>query len=175
MFKLITLYHKEFVTSNLKLQCQTGGQAVAVGFGWDINCRLCLCCSWQGISEAERKMLFGHITPKSRNSLGIVRKLPHWLVYAYVRHFIAPKAGEKWVADAKKSLAPPDVRKIEGELGGDMERSAPFRNYWFTAQSLLQLLFKTCRCKIVDDLGLDLYCLSECMVIEAETWLILQG
>lgn len=174
LFKLITLYHKEFVSLNLKLQCQVGGQAVAVGFGWDINCRLSLWCPWQGISEADRKMLFGHITPRSRQSFGIVRKVPHWMVYAYVRHFIAPAAGKKWVADAKKSLSPPDVRIIEGELGGDMERSALCRSYWFTAQSLLQL-FKTCRCKIVDDLGLVLYCLSECMISEAETLIDIAG
>jgi len=78
----------------------------------------------QGISETERNNLMGNITARSRSIYGVIGKLPHWMFYAYVRFFIVPSVGTKWVEDAKKRLSPPDVKNLREISGHMMERSA---------------------------------------------------
>ncbi|KAG0588242.1 hypothetical protein KC19_2G228100 [Ceratodon purpureus] len=80
--------------------------------------------SWKGISESERTKLIANITPRSRSTYGIVQRVPKWMLYAYVRYFIVPSVGAKWVEDAKNRLAPPDAQNLR-EISGDiMERDS---------------------------------------------------
>jgi hypothetical protein len=41
------------------------------------------------------------------------------MLYAYVRYFIVPSVGTKWVEDAKNRLSPPDAQNLR-EVSGDM-------------------------------------------------------
>ena len=76
----------------------------------------------QGISEDERNKLIAKITPRSRSTFGIVRRVPKWMLYAYVRYFIVPSVGTKWVEDATNRLSPPDAKNLREVSGHMMEK-----------------------------------------------------
>jgi hypothetical protein len=79
---------------------------------------------FQGISDAERELCLGNISRRSRLMHGVLGKLPHWMVYAYVRYMVVPKVGSKWVENATNRLCAPDAENIQQLSGHIMERSA---------------------------------------------------
>ncbi|XP_024393681.1 uncharacterized protein [Physcomitrium patens] len=80
--------------------------------------------SWKGISEIERNTLIGSTTERSRKTHAIIRKVPQWMLYAYVRYFIVPTVGTKWVEDAKSRLSPPDAQNLQKYSADIMERDS---------------------------------------------------
>ncbi|XP_024391006.1 uncharacterized protein [Physcomitrium patens] len=67
---------------------------------------------WKDFTDTQRKAAMAEITIGSRLMFLLVRQVPQWMVYAYVRHVVVRTVGARWVASAKKQLSPPDQHNL---------------------------------------------------------------
>lgn len=66
------------------------------------------CYHWKGITDDERNAMFQLMTSNSRAMLNFGGHMPYWAVRLYIRYFLAPSAGDKWVRRCQVGLSPPD-------------------------------------------------------------------
>lgn len=64
----------------------------------------------QDFTDLERKAAMAELSGRVRLMFLVMRNVPRWMTYAYVRLVVVRLAGAGWVEDCKRQLSPPDLR-----------------------------------------------------------------